>query len=72
MRVNIYLSEETERRLREYVAAQYGGHKALSLTVQQAIEEFLIRANLDPRLRSTAAERRVARIKYAGKEGKDE
>lgn len=70
-RVNVYLSESILRELRIHVINRYGVHKGLSLTVEQAIKEFLTRANLPPHLQHTAVERREMRRKYAGKERKD-
>ena len=41
MRHQIYFSDETSQKLRNYVKAKYGKHRALSLVVQQAVDEFL-------------------------------
>lgn len=41
MRHQIYFSDETSQELRNYVKAKYGEHRALSLVVQQAVDEFL-------------------------------
>ena len=41
-RVNIYFSREgTLDRLRAFVHARYGGHKAFSITIEQAVIEYL-------------------------------
>ncbi len=41
MRHQIYFSDETSQKLRNYVKVKYGKHRALSLVVQQAVDEFL-------------------------------
>lgn len=40
-RVNIFLTNGPFKWLRYYLSKTYGRHKALSLTVQQALEEYL-------------------------------
>jgi len=40
-RVNIYFTEGTFRRLKYYTQKHYGKHRALSLTVQQAVDKLL-------------------------------
>lgn len=40
-RVNIYFTEEVHQRLKEYIAKNYSGHRAVSSTVQRAVKEFL-------------------------------
>jgi len=42
-RVNIYFTEDTLNELRKFIKEKHGNHRALSLTVQQAVKEFLSR-----------------------------
>ena len=42
-RVNIYFNQQVLDELREYIIKKYGPSRALSLTVQQAVREFLER-----------------------------
>lgn len=44
-RVNIYFTDDTLKELREFLEREYGKHRALSLTVQQAVKEYLDRRN---------------------------
>ena len=41
--LHIYLSKDLKDELVSYVKLKYGNHNAISLTVQQAIKEFLQR-----------------------------
>ena len=41
--LHIYLTNDIRDRLMNYVKQKYGSHRAISLTVQQAIREFLQR-----------------------------
>ena len=40
-RLNVYLSDDTEKRLRGYIKKAHGSHRVLSLLVEQAIDNFL-------------------------------
>ena len=40
-RVNIYFTENTFNQLREYIIRKHGSHRALSITVQEAVKEYL-------------------------------
>jgi len=40
-RLNVYLSDETEKRLRGYITKTHGSHRALSIVVEQAINDLL-------------------------------
>ncbi len=40
-RQNIYFTEETLKKLRKFIEEKHGTHRAMSITVQQAVEEFL-------------------------------
>lgn len=42
-RVNLYFSEGLLSQLRHYVRSKYGAQRAMSLTVEQAVKEFLER-----------------------------
>ena len=42
-RLNVYLSDDTERRLRDYLKKTHGNHRALSMVVEQAINEHVDR-----------------------------
>lgn len=42
-RVNIYFTMETLKELKEFIVKKHGTHKAMSITVQQAVKEFLER-----------------------------
>ena len=42
-RLNVYLSDDTERRLRDYLKKTHGSHRALSMVVEQAINEHVDR-----------------------------
>ena len=41
----IYFTEETFKRLRRFTEARYGKQRAISITVEQAVKEFLERQN---------------------------
>ena len=40
-RVNIYFTQNTFDQLREYITRKHGSHRALSITVQEAVKEYL-------------------------------
>ena len=40
-RFNVYFTMRTWERLVEFVQAKYGGKNALSITVEQAVKEYL-------------------------------
>lgn len=42
-RLNVYLSDDTVRRLRDYLKKTHGSHRALSIVVEQAINELVDR-----------------------------
>ena len=42
-RQNIFFTEKTFKELKEFVIKKYGLHRAMSLTVDQAVTEFLKR-----------------------------
>lgn len=42
-RQNIYFTDDTLTRLRKFIRNKHGTHRAMSMTVQQAITEFLQR-----------------------------
>jgi len=42
-RVNIYFTEQVLKELKDYVEKKHGSHRAMSITVQQAVNEFLER-----------------------------
>jgi len=42
-RLNVYLSDDTEKRLRDYLRKTHGDHRALSIVVEQAINELIDR-----------------------------
>lgn len=39
----VYFTDETLERLKDHIREQHGNHRALSLTIQQAIKEYLER-----------------------------
>jgi len=39
--IHITLSEDTLRRLQEFVRAKYGDYKLVSMVIEQAVKEFL-------------------------------
>ena len=41
----IYFTEETFEMLKTYIQIKHGRHRAMSITVQQAVKEFLERDN---------------------------
>ena len=43
--LHIYLSKDLRDELLSYVRLKYGNHKAISLTIQQAVKDFLRRQN---------------------------
>ena len=43
MRHQIYLNDETSQKLKDYAKTKYGKHRAISIIVQQAVDEFLER-----------------------------
>ena len=49
-RLNVYLSDDTERRLRGYLKKKHGSHRALSMVVEQAINEHVGRNEGEERL----------------------
>lgn len=42
-RQNIYFTEDTLTKLKKFLKEKHGKHRALSITVEQAVEEFLRR-----------------------------
>jgi len=40
-RLNVYLNDDTEKRLRGYSKRAYGTHRVISLLVEEAINSFL-------------------------------
>ena len=55
-RVNIYFTEPVFEDLRRFVVAKYGVKKALSITVEQAVKEYLERQRLFQQLNSQGRE----------------
>jgi len=45
--LHIYLSKDLRDELLSFIKLKYGNHHAISLTVQQAIKEFLRRQDND-------------------------
>ena len=43
----IYFTKDTFKQLKDFIEEKYGQHKAMSLTVQRAVKEFLEREGLD-------------------------
>ncbi len=41
--LHIYFTDKTHERLRNFVRNRFGGHRALSMVVQQAVVEYLDR-----------------------------
>jgi len=41
--LHIYFTDKTQNRLRNFVQSRFGSHRALSMIVQQAVEEYLNR-----------------------------
>jgi len=41
--LHIYFTDKTHDRLRNFVQDRFGSHRALSMVVQQAVEEYLDR-----------------------------
>lgn len=41
--LHIYFTQKTYDRLRKFVQSRFGSHRALSMIVQQAVEEYLDR-----------------------------
>ena len=41
--LHIYFTDKTSERLRNFVRKRFGSHRALSMTVQQAVQEYLDR-----------------------------
>ena len=48
-RLNVYLSDDTERRLRDSLKKTHGSHRALSIVVEQAINEHVDRTEGEER-----------------------
>jgi len=46
-RLNVYLSDDTEERLRDYTKKAHGGHRALSIVVEQAINDLIDRKEME-------------------------
>lgn len=40
-RVNVYFTDAVEEALRDYLWREHGSHRALSLTIQKVVKEFL-------------------------------
>lgn len=40
-RVNIYFTQETFKELKSFIAAKHGAKKAMSITVEQAVRDYL-------------------------------
>jgi len=40
-RLNVYLSDDTEGRLRGYLKKTHGSHRGISIVVEQAISELI-------------------------------
>lgn len=41
--LHIYFTDKTRERLRNFVQRRFGSHRALSMIVQQAVEQYLDR-----------------------------
>jgi len=54
-RLNVYLSDETEKRLRDYIRKFHGGHRAISIVVEQAINELVDRKETERLLLSRSS-----------------
>ena len=53
-RVNIYFTNATLEKLKQFIKIHHDGHRAVSLTVQQAVNEFLKRqTNVKPEKSNT-------------------
>lgn len=40
---NIYFTEETDKKLTKFVEERFGKHRAVSMIVQKAVEEYIER-----------------------------
>ena len=49
-RVNIYFTQETLEELKQFVLAKYGVKKAMSITVEQAVKDYLEHQKLKEQL----------------------
>ncbi len=49
-RLNVYLNDDTEKRLRGYIKKSHGTHRVISLLVEEAINSFLDKKEREERL----------------------
>lgn len=53
-RLNVYLNDDTEKRLRAYIKKAHGTHRVLSIVVEQAINDLVDKKEREESLAAAA------------------